>query len=257
MKIFSSKGPGFRILFLLASVWPLLGTVAQDQGTPGLRVTFEEDSLTFDPRQKQLIQNKIGSSERHIRFLLPELPDAIHISVSQVDWDLGIVGGVSGRSDSHAPAGEVVVWISRTYPGGIEAAVEAGLNSTLYHEFHHLARGWTINGNRFGPGIHIAAVNEGLAVVFAETYTGSKQEGNQYPDSVRSWVEEILQLPVDADYQQWVSGYHPDGRSFIGYRAGNYIIRDAMQRSGKGILELSKYSPKTILRLAGFSTEYD
>ena len=232
---------------------PIMGTVAQKGKSTLLEVTFREDFLVFSSHQKELIENTIRNSEERLRFLLPTLPDTIHITISLVDWDLEIVGGVSGRSDAHTPVGEVILWLSHSHPGGIDAAVEAGLISAIYHEFHHLARGWTIRNNRFGPGIPIAAVNEGLAVVFAEVYTGKKEEGNQYPDSVQSWVKEILELPLDADYQQWVSGYHPDGRSFIGYRAGNYVIRTAMQRSGKDILELSELSPDAILGTAGYS----
>lgn len=97
-----------------------------------------------------------------------------------------------------------------------------------------------------------AVIKEGLAVVFAETYTGQKQEGNQYPDGVEKWVKEIIDLPADANYMHWVSGEHPDGRVSIGYKAGKYIIDEAIRRSGKSILELSLLEDGVILKLAGF-----
>ena len=140
---------------------------------------------------------------------------------------------------------------SSVFPGGISAAAQSALSSTIFHEFHHLDRGWTIQGNKFGAGIPIAAVNEGLASVFAEEYTGVYFEAAfSYPENAAEWLEEILALPVDADYSTWMMGEHPDGRNSIGYRVGRYIVHQATANSGKSILELSSLAPKEILRLA-------
>ena len=45
---------------------------------------------------------------------------------------------------------------------------------------------------------------------------------------------------------------HPDGRLAVGYRTGNYLIRKAMAKSGKDVLELSKHTPDEIYKMAGF-----
>ena len=129
------------------------------------------------------------------------------------------------------------------------AGAQTGLAATIYHEFHHLARGWTIEGNKFGPGIVTAAINEGLANVFSETYTKTAFEGNAYPNDVKEWFEEVLTLPLDANYNQWMNE-HPDGRIAIGYRVGSYIIHQAMTATNRSILELSNISPDDILVLA-------
>jgi hypothetical protein len=47
-------------------------------------------------------------------------------------------------------------------------------------------------------------------------------------------------------------GEHPDGRTYIGYRTGNFLIRRAMNNSGKSILELSHFMPNEIIKLAGY-----
>ena len=137
------------------------------------------------------------------------------------------------------------------FPGGISAAAQNALSSTIFHEFHHLDRGWTIQGNKFGAGIPIAAVNEGLATVFSEEYTGVYfEDAYSYPEDAVEWLEEILALPEDADYSTWMMGEHPDGRNSIGYRVGRYVIHQATAKSGKDILKLSKLSPNEILELA-------
>ena len=71
-------------------------------------------------------------------------------------------------------------------------------------------------------------VNEGLAVAFTEIQTGIVFESNSYPEEAKDWVKEILNLPLDASYSDWVMGEHPDGRTYIGYRTGNFLIKTAI-----------------------------
>ncbi|MEM6377477.1 MAG: DUF2268 domain-containing putative Zn-dependent protease [Bacteroidota bacterium] len=145
-----------------------------------------------------------------------------------------------------------MVQISNNYKEGKIDSIYAGLKATIFHEFHHLSRGWAIQDNKFAPGIPNAMVNEGLAVVFSEIYTGTVFESNAFPEAADSWVKEILDLPIDASYAKWVMGEHPDGRTYIGYRTGNYLIRKAMAESSKNILELSELLPEEIVALAGY-----
>lgn len=248
---------------LLVSLWLLLSsqtscsgehrqTQSSDislEGAGSLTLIFEGGADSgFSDGEKQLITDLVRHSEEEVRALLPALPDAIEVTAMAIDRDVDIVGGVTGRAD--AP-GKVLIEFSSVFPGGISAAAQGALSSTIFHEFHHLARGWTIQENKFGPGIPIAAVNEGLATVFAEEYTGVYfEEAYSYPEDAVAWLQEILALPVDADYSTWMMGEHPDGRNSIGYRVGRYIVHQATANSGKSILELSSLAPNEILRLA-------
>lgn len=218
-----------------------------------IEISYQEKEYSFSKAEKKAIERIVKASTLKLRALLPNLPEAIHLSVGIIERNLDKVDGVAGRADDHVGKGQIVLWISKVYPGGIQAAIRDGLPGAIYHEFHHLSRGWTISNNKFGPGIPYAMVNEGLAVVFAEIYTGTRQEGNAYPPEVSSWVDEILKLPLDANYMHWVSGQHPDGREAIGYKAGNYLIRQALANSEKNILELSNMRAKDILMLAGYA----
>ncbi|MBL4544443.1 MAG: hypothetical protein JKP95_00420 [Oceanicaulis sp.] len=76
---------------------------------------------------------------------------------------------------------------------------------TGLHEMHHLARGWTIENNAFGPGIAIAAANEGLAEIYAEAYEGRETAYEPLDaDTFRAWAEEIRALPRRANYGHWM-----------------------------------------------------
>lgn len=224
---------------------------AQSPSKTGINIVFKENSIKFTEPEKNLILKTIVQSEKEIRTLLPGLPINIKLVLEIMDRNIDGVGGTTGRAQKHDPDGEVYVYISSLYPNGVKGAVKASLANTIHHEFHHLVRGWTMIGNKFGQGIDNAMVNEGLAVVFAENYTKQIFEGNSIPKDVEKWVDEVLALPKNANYNKWMN-QHPDGRMGVGYRSGNFVIRKAMRNSGKNILEMSKLEPNEILVLAGY-----
>ena len=245
-----------NILRSLILIIPVLSIIscnpnAEKSQIANVDVVFEEDSLKFTEQQKNFIREVISNSEEEVRNLLPNLPDSITVSVEAVDWDLDIVSGVTGRTETNSPP-LVLVQISHHYKGGVIDSAYQGIKSTIFHEFHHLSRGWAIQDNKFSYGIPNAMVNEGLAVAFTEIYTGNINEVNSYPDEADNWVKEILELPLDVSYSDWVMGEHPDGRTYIGYRTGNFLARRAMTKSGKDILELSNLTPNEIIKLAGY-----
>ena len=218
-----------------------------------LRINFDVNGeSSFTAEDRILIEKIIREAENDVRTLLPSLPDKIEVNVVIIDRDIDIVGGVTGRAS--AP-GKVQIELSSVYPGGILAAARNTLTSSVFHEFHHLYRGWTIRENRYGPGIATAAVNEGLADVFAETYTGIYfEKASGYPENVGEWLAEIVLLPPDADYGTWMFE-HPDGRTSIGYRVGRHIVHQAMRNSGNDVLALGEHSPDEILNLAQASPD--
>jgi len=234
---------------LLVSLATLLGSGGLPAQTPidvSLSVDFQSsEGLAFSPSDEAAVRATLLDAARAVKALLPALSPDIRVTVVAIDRDLSSVGGVAGRAD--AP-GQVLIEMSAAYPGGIAAAARDGLRAAFFHELHHLVRGWTIRDNAFGPGIPNAVVNEGLASVFAETYTGTSFERFDYPPEVGDWLQEILTLPVDANYNMWMNE-HPDGRLAMGYRVGRYVVHEAMRRSGKSILELSEDSPAEILEL--------
>ena len=242
-----------RSLTLIIPVLCIISCNSNSKKSPlaNVDVVFQEDSLRFTEPQKVFINEVISNSEEEVRDLLTKLPDGIKVIVEAVDWDLDIVGGVTGRTETNNPP-LVLVQISHNYKGGVIDSVYQGIKSTIFHEFHHLSRGWAIQDNKFSYGIPNAMVNEGLAVAFTEIYTGNINEVNAYTDEADNWVKEILALPLDASYSDWVMGEHPDGRTYIGYRTGNFLVRKAMTKSRKTILELSELMPDEIIILAGY-----
>lgn len=226
---------------------------AAPEDTATLNIKFEDvEGKRLSDEDRELISGIIIQSEGEVRALLPTLPTEIEVTAVIIDRNIDVVGGVTGRAN--AP-GKVLIEISSVFPGGISAAAQSSLSSSIFHEFHHLDRGWTIEGNKFGAGIAIAAVNEGLASVFSEEYSGEYfDEAYSYPEDADRWLEKILALPSDADYGTWMMDEHPDGLNAVGYRIGRYIIHQASAYSGKDVLELSKLSPAEILEMTAKAT---
>jgi len=136
--------PGFSPL--LSQTILLLGLAAGASAStahePEVVVQFDPSGVVEVPQGvKALIRTTVTEVARSVEDLLPGLGERIRVTVVTVDRDLSSVGGVAGRAD--AP-GEVLIEVSAAYPGGLGEAVQAGLPSVLYHEFHHLVRGWTI-----------------------------------------------------------------------------------------------------------------
>lgn len=225
------------------------GLHAQASSTGGAVVRFPEGApiaIAFDESTRQWMVDTVHAVEREVRLLLPGLPQRIVVTIEHFDVDLRQVGGVAGRAEE---PGFVTILVSDSSTANV-AELQSSLRSSVFHEFHHLIRGWTINENRFGPGIQIAIVNEGLAQVFAELYSGTSYARFDYPSEAEEWLQEILELPTDASYNVWMND-HPDGRVAIGYRIGRYVVHQAMERSELSILELSDLSPAEVLALAG------
>lgn len=211
-----------------------------------LQLAFDDSVYTFSASEQAHIEEIARQSAYAVNALIPGLPDELTISVATIDRDLSSVGGITGWAED---PNTVVIFVSTSFKGGIASAIDTGLAPVLYHEFHHLVRGWTIKQNKFGPGILNAAINEGLANVFSEDHTGKAFAGNAFPENAGEWFEEITKLPINANYSHWMSE-HPDGRQAIGYKAGSFIIREAMANSGLSVIELSAKPVAEILALA-------
>jgi hypothetical protein len=244
------------VLAVALPVFPVSGASAAVGSSLGLQT--EQAAVSADFRSSEAYRFTAGQEARILGIMeetyravnadFPALAEHVAVTIVPVDRDLSAVGHVSGRSD--AP-GVVLVEISISGDGGVDAAIADGLDSAFVHELHHLVRGWTISGNRFGHGIAIAAANEGLAVAYAEILTGKSYPGNTPPaaDVAIEWALEIRALPLRANYGEWMFA-HPDGRVAVGYRTGAFIVRRAMENSSRDIVDLSTASPEEIWELA-------
>jgi hypothetical protein len=212
-----------------------------------------DDHSRFSDAARGLIREVSEAAEPDIRALLPGLPEEIELASQTGDSVIPELGGDGTAWNPHR-----VNWtVDPSRPGGIEAIAATLLRPLLFHEIHHLARGWVIFPRLPRERFIDSVVHEGLATAFARDFSGAHEPLNklfaEYPTDVEEWVRELLDLPLSAPYDDWME-LHPDGRRYIGYRAGTYISDRAIAASGRSAADLVLTPVRDILNLAGIES---
>lgn len=119
--------------------------------------------------------------------------------------------------------------------------------ASMFHEFNHAAR--------FKAGVkhdnHLDWwILEGLATVFEKKYAGAEPGWGAYdPKEARAWFDETQAMDEESIGSKfWYK--HPDGRRWIGYRVGTWIVDEAIKNSDKDIIDLTVMPCKDILDLS-------
>jgi hypothetical protein len=244
----------FAVLFAVLSVSACLGAQANlDIRSPDSDVEIrfaDSESYSFTPEDRAVMTEIVRDTVSEVRALLPQLPSEFAVTIETGDKSL--VVPETGEAGRTMASGEIVWGVDPSRPEGAIGVAEAHLRSTLFHEMHHMARGWLVGGpppNSFMD----AVVSEGMATAFERDFTHTDPLWGDYPAEVDDWVEELLELPLSAyaQYRQWMF-QHPDGRRYVGYRAGTYIVDQAMEKSGLTSAELVDVPTDEILSLAGY-----
>lgn len=229
-------------LLLLVSL-----TIGQAKLVYGIDVEFDEASSgDFSDEIRALIVAIAERTEMEVRELLPDLPEEILVTVSS---GRDVIPEIGVGAASVAP-GHIAWTVNPNHRDGMETIVRTQLRSSLFHEMHHLARGWVINGGAPVTSFMDAVVSEGMATVFEREFAGSQPLWGDYPEEVADWVDELRALPMSAfdSYAQWMF-MHPDGRRWIGYRAGTYVADQAVAASGRSSAELVRMPTQELLDL--------
>jgi uncharacterized protein YjaZ len=218
-------------------------------GALAIEIEFvEADGFTFAIEDKQLIRDIATQTERDVRKVLPQLPQSLYLRTRNSKD----VIAETGASAQASPPGQISWSVDASRTEGVSAIVRAHLRVTLFHEMHHLARGAVTSVVRTDAPIVDRAITEGMATAFARDFAKAPPlPWAQYPAEVGTWVEEFIALPPNAHIGRWMFN-HEDGRRWIGYRVGLYLVDQAIRGSGKTSAELVGASSAQIIELAGY-----
>ncbi len=212
----------------------------------GETVTIEyelDDPHEFSTEERAAIAEVARQALPDIRRVLPQAPASIALRVSSAPKDK--VAPETGDAADIAQPNIVRYRIDPTRKEGIVAIVRSLLRQTLFHEVHHLVRSAEI----IEFTLHDELVLEGLATVFERDYGSvTPPPWGQYAPEVEDWAREILAQPKDASRAMWITR-HPDGRRWLGYRAGTFIVDCASRASGKTSLELIYVPAATLVAM--------
>jgi len=121
-----------------------------------------------------------------------------------------------------------------------------GVRASVFHEMNHAAR---FNIPIFHPRFIDHCIMEGLGTVFERDCGGSNPPYGKYPKNVADWLHEVIEQQ-DAISWEAYSFDHPDGRRWIAYKVGTYLIDQAVKNSGKTVSELTQMENAAILKMA-------
>lgn len=199
------------------------------------------DAHVFSTAERSAVEDVAERTIPDVRRLLPGLPPTI---VLRVRSSARVIPETGENASNYQP--NIVDWqVDAARSEGVAGIARAQLRPTLFHELHHLVRAATIDSGRLRDHI----IREGLGTAFErDCGAGPAPPWGQYPAEVRSWAKEVLSLPDDAPREQWLFR-HPDGRRWIGFKVGTFIVDCAMKASGKTSADLVSVPTDTILAM--------
>jgi len=215
---------------------------------PELDVTFEgSESHAFTEEERSVIETIGGAALAEAATLLPGVPERVALVVRAGD----AVVPETGEGGYAIAPGHIQWTVDPAHAGGVGGVTRARLRSTLFHEVHHLVRGWTVQDGTAGTRLIDAAVSEGMATAFERDAAGARPPWAEYPvDEVDAWVDELIAAGGFESYNTYMF-QHPDGRRWIGYRAGTYLTDRAMGACDCSAADLVRTPTDEILALAG------
>jgi hypothetical protein len=192
-------------------------------------------------RERHAIQKIADATAVEVRHLIPALPSPLSLGV---ETGTNVIEETGETAVAHSPRS--VHWtVDATRRGGAAAVIDRQLRATLFHEFHHLVR----DGHIERRSLLDAAVAEGMATVFERDLAGGRVPWGEYPEDVSEWAEELMALPDGEDPRPWMF-QHPDGRRWIAYKVGTYLVDRAIVASGKSSAELVSTPTREVLEMA-------
>lgn len=208
--------------------------------TEGVRTQFV-GSYPFNATERRTIARIARDAAIEARRHLPSLASQITLRVTSGQ---DVVPEIGAAATATAP--DWVQWtVDPQHPDGVVRIAERHLRGALFHEFHHLVRG---NAVALATLIdHVVA--EGLATAFERDAAGVSRPWAEYPEHAGQWLDQLLAQPEDANRAHWLM-QHPDGRRWVGMKAGTYVADRAMRALGRSAAELATVPTSEILAAA-------
>jgi uncharacterized protein YjaZ len=195
---------------------------------------------------QQKVTNSIEEGLRATAKLLPSLSE--HLNIAVRPYFSGIIPEYGTGARTH-DSQFIEIWFDKSVPHGVEKTLRS-LCHTVFHEGNHAARWNSVDEDyRLVEG----AVFEGLATVFEREHAGYQPLYGKYEDDVtmKKWFAEIKATEDDWSKREGLFFDSPDGRRWVGYKTGTWLIDKAMKKSGRSVVELTELPADEIISLAG------
>ncbi len=127
------------------------------------------------------------------------------------------------------------------------------LTSTTYHEANHAARfAWIAKAKLFEKSLLDWAIWEGLATVCERDYGKTIPLWSEYGDdkTMHQWLADLKNADKKDDAWGTWAFKREDGRNWLAYKVGTWIVDRAITNSKQTVGELTTIPAQKILKLA-------
>lgn len=205
------------------------------------------ENYQFSKQEQKKIKNIIEHGYAEAKQLLPMLSEQLNITVqpsTKVIPETGEVG-IAYHQDW------INVHLNPDFEKGLDWIIDNHLRGTIFHESHHCTR-YKKTGNE--ESLLGCAIFEGLATVFERDYARHSPLWGDYSKvPIKEWAEELLTHKNETgfNYPRWFFDSN-DGRRWIGYRVGTYIVDQAIENYPEETpATLVHTSANNIMKMAG------
>lgn len=209
-----------------------------------MKIHFAESLYKIDPSFKKKYVDKIETSYNQVNRLLPFGSKHINFFVQPREYDL-----IPETQDAGYTVNSELVMLA--FNPNAPTKVLENITGTVFHEMNHAAR---YNIPIFHHSFLDSCVMEGLATVFAREYAGDDALWSHQVENVSNWIKEIIEQGANININDYMYS-HPDGRRWIGYKVGTYIVDKAIKNSEKSVVDLTQMECLDILKLAKINIE--
>lgn len=228
--------------FLLKRTWMLLFVACAACGARDTTYSYDVvDGYRFTTAERHLIEQIADATLLDVRRALPALPRQMIVRVQPGKK----VIPETGETGSNYPPNVIYATFDPGRPGGVAGIVRSQLRPLLLHECHHLVRGVAVRDTSLMDQV----VAEGLATAFERDFGGASPPWGAYDDGVETWARELMMLPPDAPRDVWMK-QHSDGRRWVGYKAGTYLVDRATRATGRSAADLVSTPAADIITMA-------
>jgi uncharacterized protein YjaZ len=200
---------------------------------------FWKNRLALQETYTRAVRTTFKDVRKRLPQILPTINFVVQASAHESIPEYG-TGGFIRNSKL------ILLFFDPSLPYGEQALLQ-NTREAVFHELNHAARyAIPIWHHTFLDN----CVMEGLATVFERERAGASPLYGQYEAAkARTWLVEIRKKSAAIPWRDYMFT-HPDGRKWIGYKVGTYLIDQAVHNSGKTIEELTRMECKDILALA-------
>lgn len=216
-----------------------------------MKVIFLDSKLWSEVKSSKLAKTELESliSETFVEVckILPSLSKYVNILVRPSRHFIPETDNLGYAYDSET----IFLYFNPKIPKGLEQ-LKTHLRSTIFHELNHAAR-YEFK-NSYDVNALENSITEGLACAFERKHVNGYQPWDDYSSvseqELKNWLKELKHVIYGQKEWDELLFSNPDGRKWVAYKAGTWVVEKAAKNSGKEVEDMLGMNASQVLKLA-------